>query len=555
MKISPAINVAPTVSREQVKSNVISVDADKFKHRSSSSGSAGFSIGASTDNSQSKFVLQRPKLVKNLFFSNPKQADKLAGHLGSAQGGFKTGMLLFGSLVGSSEQKYKQEIRHHEAYKHPTDANTKPTLDIANFKFNHQRETKSLSLAIKTESGSNVTFTLNQYKGHGTAMTEDGKASDSSSVTSVKVDFLVDGELSDEEKQQLAELSKNLEVFSNAYFQRGKADFKALKLNQFDVIESLELRAKGSGGIDSLSLQNDALFFKYENTENNHSFKAELNGNKVEMLVSKSQPFLINQQGRQQALNHYLALIEDSKEKSKGSDLQINMMKDMFELAFSPTKAEAEQASIFEKQREEALTAKPPAQLELSKDAFIPLPDFIFSFKSYKKEETHKDLEDPKEKAEFDLNIRLQSTQSNGLDRLISEQNQHFKLKGFYRKISEDKTKMTTADYNYEANKKIRTVIDKGQLISATTDERNISDVHMKYYKLNPNKLRMGDGEPKYKLDQAEHTIKEYNDFDDISRQLLEEKRVDSRPLELLKELIIKPFAEGQIIYYKRTPN
>lgn len=553
MKISPAINVSPVVSREQVKSNVISVDANNFKSRATPS--FGFNVGASTDNGQSKFVLQRPKLVKNLSFSNPKQAEKLAGHLSSAQDGFKTGMLLFGSLISSSEQKYKQEIRHHEAYKHPTDVNPNPTLDIANFQFIDKREAKSLTLTIKTESGGNVTFTLNQYKGHGMAITEDGKVSDASSVTSVKVDFLVDGELSDEEKQQLADLSNNLEVFSNAYFQRGKADFKALKLNQFDVIESLELRAKGSGGIDSLSFQNDALFFKYENTENNHSFKAELNGNKVEMLVSKTQPFLINQQGRQQALNHYLALIEESKEKSKGSDLQINMMKDMFELALSPTKAEAEQASIFEKQREAALTAKPPAQLELSKDAFIPLPDFIFSFKSYKREETPEDLEDPKEKAEFDLNIRLQSTQSNGVDRVISEQNQHFKLKGFYRKISEDKTKMTTADYNYEANKKIRTVIDKGQLISATTDERNISDVHMKYYKLNPDKLRMGDGKPMYKLDHSEHTIKEYKDFDDISRQLLEEKRVDSRPLELLKELIIKPFAEGQIIYYKRTPD
>lgn len=540
MKISPNLN---TTSFNQGRSR-IDVDASAFKYRASHSFSSYRSNR--THSSSSDFILAKPELVKKEYFSNPKHASggahALADSLASSGNKMASSMLYFGELARSDAASFQQEIRHHEAYKSPKDNEPNPTLNIDNFKFKEQTDSQSLSLAIKTQSGKTINFNLQQYTGFGTATSEDGKPSDSSSVKGVKVDWIIDGELSNEEKQQLTELSKNLESFSQSFFTENKANFKALKLNQFDEIESLEFRAKQSPN-------SHELMFKYENTDINRRFSAKFEDNTVDMIVSKAQPFLVNQQGRQQALSHYLSLIEDSKEKSRGSDLQINMMKDMFEMAFAPSKAEAEQASLFEKQREEALAQKPPLQQTLSKDAFIPLPDFMFTFKSHKEKETQQDLENPQAKAEFDLDISLQSQQTSTQNGVINKQNQEFNMKGFYRRFNEDRTRMITSDYTYQANKEIRTVLEESRLISATISEHNIADVHMKYYKLNPKDKTFDDGVPKYILSGQDHTIREYKDFDEISDTLLNAHRVSHKPLELLKELFIKPFEEGVVIY------
>lgn len=79
--------------------------------------------------------------------------------------------------------------------------------------------------------------------------------------------------------------------------------------------------------------------------------------------------------------------------------------------------------------------------------------------------------------------------------------------------------------------------------LHASIIENNLADVHKRFYGTNPRT-----GEPNTLL-YEEHKITKHTSIKDITERLLSKEKLDTQ--KLLKETLIEPFKEGQVVHLK----
>lgn len=488
----------------------------------------------------------KPQRIFQQSLSNPDEAgpstDKLASQLHSdfslhrLQGGGSRLAELFESGSGS----YSQDIRSYSFFASVDKGAAPPKLNLETFKERSTEDNQTLNLTLKTKDGDTITFSLRQYEGKGKTESEvvatgpegdlirEGK---SAFFQGTEVKFEVDGELSSVERKQLAEFAKKLEGFSNKFFEDGKANLKSLDLTGFSVINKLELETTG-GGQQPLQLT-------YQDSSEARRVSVSVGSDKAEINIDKTNQLIFNSGGKQQAIDHYLDLLDKGAKEAKGGRHQTNLMKDVFQLGFANTEEDQKKSDLEEGKRDTTIRlnpgqAKPGEQEKLSRDAFIPLADFSFNFSSHKSRPNQ--AHQPGEYSGFNIDLSLKNNQRESAEQTITEQKQHFKLKGAYYEPLPHLKLVDFENQNYqytqverEANKTTRTIVEDGKLIVATTEEEMKAEKQV---------LQYSEG----KQIKNEITEDEFAKIKDISGLLLDKEQQVS---QILQEVLIDPYQKS----------
>lgn len=483
--------------------------------------------------------LAKPKLITKNHISNPKgmtkTSHKLLEQLSNAnvsnklKGGLSQIKELVNQHVGKSG--YQQDLHHYSGYRNVTNASNAPTLNISQVTGVKTQPQQSYEFTLTTKSDKTIRFSLSHYSSNNR---------ESLKLSGLSIRFEQSDKLNADEQKELTAFTKNLEAFMDAFFDKEQADFSILQLNEFENIQHLSFKAENLQSKNHL-IRKYGLSFEYNNTDTGKHIKASFKNNHAEMRINKAEPFNVNVQDRQQALNHYLDLLDESKEKSQANQMQLDMMKSIFNLAFKPTEREAKEMAHLDSLRKASLNSAAPSQEAKSKQAFIPLSDFSFSFDSNKSDDQEHDIRGMA--SLFDLKLSIESTEHRSSDKIMREQKQCFNIQGLYKHKSSDGLSRKEVAYQYAAEKTIRTVLEKGKLISASIIENSLADVHKRFYGTNPRT-----GEPDALL-YEEHKITKHTSIKDITELLISKEKLDAQ--KLLKETLIKPFKEGQVVHLK----
>lgn len=496
--------------------------------------------------------LSKPKFLTQDKTSNSQHitqtSHKLLEQLGNQNitNKLRNGLSEVGELLNKhvGERGYDQTLTHYWGYAHATNSSTAPSLNIKQFKDDYSHVKQKLEFSLTTQSGKHIKFSLRYGANHKSDVmkhTNDLLAYTNGKInfSEISISFQQSDTLNEEEQKEITKLTKNMEQFFTDLFEKDQANFQLLRLSEFNQIQDLSLHAENpmsSSGLTSFY----GLSFEYHSNQESNHIKTSFKNNHAEMRISKAELFNKSLEHRQEALQHYLNLLDQSKEKSQASQMQTDMMKNVFKLAFQPTQKEVElleqQTSSYKKQ-----ISKPGDTSEdiKIKEIFIPLPDFSFEFKSNKSEK--REHENPRVISEFNLKLSLESTQRQNGSKTIREQKQHFELEGHYTKAMDTGT--LDVEHKYIADKIVRAELEAGLLKSATISEDNFADVHKRFYGLNP---KTGKNE----LLHEEHKITRHRSVKDITEWLIKNGKQD--PSAVLKEVLIDPFKEGEVVYRHR---
>jgi hypothetical protein len=495
----------------------------------------------------------RPKSVSQSFFSNPEQKSPLSQNFANQlKEDFVPNRLSglgsrFTELLSTGSEGYSQDIRHYSYYSSDSNING---VDFSQFEDNKKDEVQSFSLELKTDSGATIKFSLKNFEGHGknpdTLIAESDEAKlykqgQGAGFRSTEIEFEVDGDLTKREREQLVEFGRNLEQFATDIFEQDKPNIKALNLASFDTISQATIKADGgttsAGGI---SLQ-------YRDNEDERYISVSFQGNKAEITVDKADQFIFAADGKTKALQQYLKILSDGADEAKAGQMQAYMMEEVFSAGFRVSEEEQAEADLKEKQREDKISIElngtPPKTGEVSNDVFIPLADFEFSFESRK---DRPNLEKkPLEYSGFDLDLSLNSRQTikdnqAGSINEVTSQKQDFNLKGaFYEALPHlQKPDFKYQNYSYttferEASKTVTTLVEDGELLSATMEESGKFKSHTSTY---------NEGE----LVNEESELNGYSEITDLTGQFFTEDDVNKshNQLDILEQVMIDPFKD-----------
>ena len=482
-------------------------------------------------------VFQPPQNFSQQSVSNPTEASevtkKLAAQLNpeESKNRFKGMGTRFNELLNRNSNSYSQELRQFNYYSHDKNA---ATVDFSKFEDLSKHTDQSLTLEIKTKSGATVTFSIESSSGYGKNPDEllyefenmtVHQVGQNASFRNTEVNFNVSGNLTEQERKQLAEFSENLEAFSNGYFEDGSPDLKKLDLASFDSISNLSIQGFGSAS-KPVSLE-------YTNNDEKRSISLSFEGNKAEIDINKNNQFVFSQEGKEQALERYLDILKDSATEARADNNQQKMMLDVLSTGFELSEKELTEARKKEGERTLLLNSEDASDAEKSNDAFIPLPDFSFKFESLKERPNQNQ---PQEYSGFDVELSLNTEQH--VDKALeeTEQNQHFKLSGaYYDPLGYlEKPDFANQTYGYtsferEVNKTVTTEVKSDQLVSAEMKESGTSSSDNLLY----SKGVLIDQDPK-------------NDAFGALKDLTEELAIkaENTQLDILKDVLIDPFKD-----------
>lgn len=491
----------------------------------------------------------KPQNYSQKLFSNPDQISPLSQNFASQlKEDFTPNRLTglgsrFSELLSSESKSYSQDIRHYNYY------STKPNaskIDFSEFEEKSKKQVQSLSLQLKTDSGAIIKFSLKNYEGHGKnpdtsvakgddyELIEEGQRA---GFRSTEIEFEVAGDLTKREHEQLVEFGKNLEKFSTDIFEQNEPNIKALDLASFDTISKVTIKA--DGGITSAG----GISLEYKDNENERFISLSFQGNKAEIAVDKKDQLVFASNGKAEALKQYLKILSDSADEAKAGQMQAQMMADVFSAGFKISEEEQVEADLKEKQRVEKvrieLNGNPPKTGEVSNDVFIPLADFDFSFVSRKDKPNLEDQ--PLEYSGFDLDLSLNSQQTMKDNQVITNQQQDFNLKGaFYESLPHlDDPDFEYQNYSYttferEASKMVTTLVEDGELLSATMEESGKYKSHTSTY-----------SEGELIDEESEQSV--YSEITDLTALFSnDESLIESyQQQDILDQVMIDPFSDS----------
>lgn len=341
----------------------------------------------------------------------------------------------FGELLNSGEASYHQEMRRYQYYTDKT--RTHQPVDFSEFSISEERRTQNFDLNLTTRSGARISFQLQNFSGVGknpdTVLFESDEMTVSTrgqfaSFNRTEVSFNIEGELTEQEQKQLQEFSERLEVFAAGYLTQGQPSLKDLNLSDFDSITKLSVIGNGGGQAD--------LQLEYNNTDEVREIRFSFDGNDAELILDKTNPLRYQQQGKQQAIEQYLDLLDQSAKKSKADDMQKSMMKDVLSASFEFSQPELNLA----KQARQEQDKQPNNTLNNSElnqqHFFVPLPDFDFRFSSHKDSSPTGMLSLQERGFDLTLSLQTQKKQENG--KTYIQQKQSFELAGGYTELPDE---------------------------------------------------------------------------------------------------------------------
>lgn len=412
---------------------------------------------------------QIPKKVSLADFSNPDKADHTSNQLARQQVNNQISQRMAGGLsrindlVERGETDYQQDIRLYQRFQMFDLNHQEMKLDATNFQDKSTTKNTQLDLKLKTAEGDEIRLSLKSYEGYGTA--NDGFQA---GFRGLEIDFKMEGELSEEEKEQLAKLTAALEKSFKEYMREGDFDFSDLALTEQEVFTDLEFKLKGMSDNGMPANIN----FKYHDSEDKRDISLKLNGHKSDISIDKTSlgaQFMhpsMSYQG-EEAKQEYLKLLIESSSEVNASKEATSIMTSMFKEAFE--NLEASENSNFDNNL--------PLSAEQAKN-LIALPDFEFSFRS---KVTMPNMEaQPLEYKgfELDLSLRTDVDISPKGDVAHIKQQQNFDLEGaFYSPYGLlKKPDFISQTYKYtqlerEAEKVTELVIDNGLLTKAISTQ------------------------------------------------------------------------------------
>jgi len=494
-------------------------------------------------------LYSRPKSISQNVFSNLEQKSPLTQNFANQlEENFIPNRLSglgsrFSELLSTGSESYSQDIRRYGYY--ASDANTNG-VDFSQFEDRKKEEVQSFSLELKTDSGAIIKFSLKNFEGHGKnpdiliAESDDVKVfnqGQGAGFRSTEIEFEVDGNLTQREREQLIEFGRNLERFATDIFEQDEPNIKALDLASFDTISKATIKADGgTTSVGGISLQ-------YRDNEDERFISVSFQGNKAEITVDKADQLVFGSNGKTKALQQYLKILSDSADEAKAGQMQAYMMEEVFSAGFKLSEEEQAEDESKEKIRDETisieLNGNPPKTGEVSNDIFIPLADFDFSFESRKDRPNSAKM--PLEYSGFDLDLSLNSRQTIKDDQVLTQQTQDFKLKGaFYEPLPHlKKPDFEYQNYSYttferEASKTVTSLVEDGQLLSATMEESGTFKNHTSTY---------SEG----KLIDEESEQNSYSEITDLTGLFFTDGEVNKNhnQLEILGQVLIDPFKDG----------
>ena len=380
----------------------------------------------------------------------------------------------FGELLRDGETPYHQEMRRYQYYTNKTRVNQ--PVDFSEFSISEERRTQNFDLSLTTRSGAKVSFQLQSFSGVGknpdTVLFQSdemtlSKAGQFASFNRTEVRFNIEGELTDDEQQQLQKFAEQLEAFAGGYFNQGKPSLKDLNLSQFDSISKLSVTGNGGGQAD--------LKLEYHNSEGSRDIRFRFDGNNAEFKLDKTNPLSYQQPGKQQVLEHYLDLLDRSAKKAKADEMQQSMMKDVLAAGFGFSQTELnlalqtrqEQHQQRNQQQDNTFNSEELKQNHL----FVPLPDFDFRFSS-RKDQLPTDVISLQERG-FDLSLSLKTQKRQDNGKVSIQQKQSFELSGSYtEQPDKDGLNFRRTSFDIKSSNIIYTESKQGELLSAMVEKQ-----------------------------------------------------------------------------------
>lgn len=367
----------------------------------------------------------------------------------------------FSELMKGDETSYHQDMRRYQYFVDKTRANQ--AVDFSDLSIKRESLVQDFSLNLTTSSGAKIEFNIQSFSGFGKKPDEIIFQSDQLTISKpgqgahfnrTEIDFNIQGDLSKEEQKQIQEFAEKLETFASGYFNDGEPSLKDLDLTSFDTIESLSLRGSGGGQPD--------LKLNYRNDENTREIEFSFDGNRAEIKVDKTDQLSYSQKGKQQAIEHYLKLLEQSGEKAKSDEIQLRMMQEVLGTGFELTQKELNLASRAEQEFQEEVNQSRVDDGIRADQIFIPLADFEFNFSS-RKDRVPNDLLSLQERG-FDVKLSLDTRMNDEHGKISKQQIQSFELSGIYT------DRLDTEDVRYQQT---RFDIKSSTTISTSTESQD----------------------------------------------------------------------------------
>lgn len=465
-------------------------------------------------------------------FSNPILADDSSNNIlyNATQGRVAGGVSRISELLARGDTEYEQDMRQYTTHSFPTKNGEYPPIDLEKFQERDNDSDKGLNLTLKTKDGDTIHFSLEHYQGYGvtegeTAIEENGiEVTDKrhSRFQGVKIGFSLEGQLSNEEKLQLDVLVAKLEGINTGYFDTGEFALSELDFSQFDLMSDVDL---------SFHRQGKEMFaFKYHDDD----LQRTIEFGRAKIAIDKtSLGMSFSTEQQEQAIQEYIALIQESAKEVKAGESDLNIMLDVFQLGFKGLGLSEDEEA--EKELADGSPIKAMAETgETIRNSVIPLPDFDFSFSSEKSRPNA--IKQPGEYVGFDLNISLKSLvhEDSSEARMDIVQTQKFELTGAYYEPLDHLERVDFKNQNYkyttvhrESEKVNHLLIQDGLIEKAQSSEQGEAKIHTRIYE---------EGEL---VDEMKDILAfaHYEDFTELAQ-----KQEDRQTQDMLETLVIDPY-------------
>lgn len=451
----------------------------------------------------------------------------------------------FSELMKGDETSYHQDMRRYQYFVDKTRANQ--AVDFSDLSIKRESLVQDFSLNLTTSSGAKIEFNIQSFSGFGKKPDEIIFQSDQLTISKpgqgahfnrTEIDFNIQGDLSKEEQKQIQEFAEKLEAFASGYFNDGEPSLKDLDLTSFDTIESLSLRGRGGGQPD--------LKLNYRNDENAREIDFSFDGNRAEIKIDKTDQLSYSQKGKQQAIEHYLKLLEQSGEKAKSDDIQLRMMQEVLGTGFELTQKELMLASQAGQEHRDEVNQSRVDDGIRGDQIFIPLADFEFNFSS-RKDRVPNDLLSLQERG-FDVKLSLDTRVSDEHGKISKQQIQSFELSGIYTdRFDAEDVRYQQTRFDIKSSTRISTSTEShdGKLLGAFVEtEKSEKQIVENYDVDSLLSSETTENESHGVSDLMQNLLL---DKDDIhSRQLLTNEQLQQTnqmlQLRLLDEVLLDPF-------------
>ncbi len=333
--------------------------------------------------------------------------------------GFRSGSYVAAML----EQGLQQFESRSGSYSWVNDGIREPLTETGRVTMLYGYREERLSFSLTTRSGVTLNLGINHQTGEGRL--EDGRIIN---VDQWLTSFTADAQLTLQERKDVLKLATSLEGAAARYLSTGRFDLSALGLDKLESFSSLQIEMHGAGddkGADLLALD-------YQDSEETRTLSVLLHKDQLDLQLNKDGwAVLGSRDQRQQSLEEYLLLIEDSARRGGTGAEQTDLMQDAFRLLHHLDKEEQIAA------QEEEIIAETPTGIDVNYAAaglraLSGLEDFHFSFVA--------DITQPNpdpakeyEKVSFELSISQQTTGLTGdPGQLQVEQTQSYQMQASY---------------------------------------------------------------------------------------------------------------------------